>query len=163
MRHNHVPEMKPPSICINSSLQPIPNPGPRGQMPPDCSGGQVNHYWTRSFEEFSLKKARGDRSPADPAFRRDFGKFFEWNAAEREGQSTEGLISHDPPPQALIGAVKLQLARLQALPGVQPLVDEIERAFLTLLARFDHQGGLRAIYEATRRDFPWAATPDQQK
>ena len=156
MRHNHVPEMKPPGLCLNSALQPVPNPGPRGQMPADCSGGQVNHYWTRSFEEFSLKKARGDRAPADPAFRRDFGKFFEWNAPQRAGPSSEGLISFDPPPAELVSKVKRELTRLQALPGVAPLLNEIERAFPRLLARFDHQGGLRAIFEAVRRQFPWA-------
>jgi glycosyl transferase family 2 len=160
MRHNHVPKMKPPGLCLNSSLAPVANPGPRGQMSPDYGGGQVNHYWTRSFEEFSLKKARGDRAPPDAAaFRRDFSKFFEWNAPQGSGPSSEGMISFDPPHVELVGKVKQERERLQGLPGVQSRLDEIERAFPRLLARFDHQGGLRGIFEAARRDFPWAMEP----
>jgi hypothetical protein len=37
---------------------------------------------------------------------------------------------------------------------------EIERNFPRLLARFDDQGGLRAIYEAAREGYSWARDPD---
>jgi hypothetical protein len=160
MRHNHVPEMRPPGLCVNSALEPIGNPGARGQMTPEYAGGRINHYWTRSFEEFSLKKARGDQAPPDATvFRRDFRQFFEWNGPERAELRSEGMVEYDPPPDDLVRKVKIQLTRLAALPGVQPLVEQVEGSFAKLIARYDHLGGLRAIYEDLRKACPWANEP----
>jgi len=154
MRLNHVPDVKPTGFCVDSALRPINHPGPICQKPPEYDGGQINHYWTRSFEEYSLKKARGDRTPPDAAlFRRSFRHFFEWNAPERSGMSSEGLIGFEPPPDELVRKVKAQRARLEMLPGVPARLAEIERNFPRLLARFDDQGGLRAIYEEARKGY----------
>jgi hypothetical protein len=161
MRLNHVPDVKPTGFCVDSALRPIDHPGPICQKPPEYDGGQINHYWTRSFEEYSLKKARGDRAPPDAAlFRRSFRHFFEWNAPERSGMSSEGLIGFEPPPDELVRKVKAQRGRLEMLPGVPARLAEIERNFPRLLARFDDQGGLRAIYEAAREGYSWARDPD---
>jgi hypothetical protein len=163
MRHNHVPQMRPPELCVNSALQRIDNPGPGGQMTPEYAGGQINHYWTRSFEEFSLKKARGDHAPPDAAaFRRDFRHFFEWNGPERAALRSEGMVGYDPPPNDLVRKVKLQLARLTGLPGVQPLVEQIERRFPMLMARYDQLGGLRAIYDELCGKYAWANEPQTE-
>src|SRR5262249_30660388 len=153
MRHNHVPELKPFDIFVNSALHRIDNPGPTGLLEPEYAGGQINHYWTRSFEEFSLKKSRGDRVPPDAvAFTREVRQFFEWNGPERPAYRSEGWVEYDPPPEALIQRVKLGIIRLLSLPGVLPLVEEVERNFSRLIARYDDLGGLRAIYENLRKD-----------
>jgi hypothetical protein len=67
--------------------------------------------------------------------------------------SSEGLIGFEPPPDELVRKVTAQRVRLERLPGVPARLAEIERNFPRLLARFDNQGGLRAIYEEARKGY----------
>ena len=58
MRQQHFPEIKPGGFLVDSSFKPL-NAGTLWERhKPQYDGGRINHYWARSFEEFSVKKAR---------------------------------------------------------------------------------------------------------
>jgi hypothetical protein len=111
---------------------------------PVYSGGQLNHFWVKSFEEFSIKKARGDALRlAVNDYARGFELFFKWNGEE----SAANLAA---PPAALVARVKAEMARLAGLPGMARALREVRDRIPAMMARFDGAGGLRKIYEAAR-------------
>jgi hypothetical protein len=108
------------------------------------AGGRINHYWPKSFEEFSLKKARGDTlKMADNEYLRDFRLFFEWNGPETPE-------TYQPVDTAFLSTVRRGMAKLRSMPGVAACEAEVERQFPRLLARYDAAGGLPQIYEAVK-------------
>lgn len=141
MRLLHFPDLVAGAFAVRSGLDVIAPQSYWDRRPPCYHRGQINHYWTKSFEEFSIKKARGDAVDAVGSdYQRDFAKFFEYNGAE----TAENAV---PPPANLLARVERQQTRLMALPGVAGCVSAVRARLPAMLARFDHLGGLRAIYD----------------
>jgi len=144
MRQLHFPDIVSGGFLVRADFRRFDEEQRWTNVEPFYENGQINHYWHKSFEEFSIKKARGDTLVAkNNAFARDFELFFAWNGSE-------GPENHVPPPDSLVAAVEAECRRLSALPGVEDHLAEIRARLPCLLARFESQGGLRSIYERAR-------------
>ena len=140
MHRVHFPEMAHGGFLVGSDFAPLDKfLAWKKKTEPVFGSGRLNHYWCKSFEEFSVKKARGDATSLD-IWRREFGLFFTNNANETDE-------NFQPSPEGLVVAVEAEIEKLMALPGIENLVDELRTSFPILLQRFDRDGGLRAIYE----------------
>jgi hypothetical protein len=147
MRQIHYPDLADGAPLLLADLTPMDPARLWEASAPEFRHGRINHYWTRSFEEFSIKKARGDTlTLAENDYARDFKLFFVWNRDEAAG-------SPAAPAAAFLDAVEAERARILALPGVGAAMDEIERRFPAMLARFDASGGLAAIYDRVRDEW----------
>ena len=140
----HFPEMRAGGFMIDAEMVPLDMAKIWQPMIPTYENGCIRHYWNKSFEEFSVKKARGDslamnRETAD--FHRDFSLFFTWNIEERADNRV-------PAPAQTLQRVKSEIQFLKQLPGVNEASTEIERRFPDLIARYDEQGGLHSIYKS---------------
>lgn len=140
----HYPELAVPGFMVNSALQRVRLSAIHEGDELSYQGGRIRHYWVKSFEEFSVKKARGDSlssGPGTDAYKRDFIAFFEWNVQENQD-------NRFPPPESLVEEVKSELAFLLTVPGVTEAAGKIEAGFAGLISRYDAAGGLRSIYDA---------------
>ncbi len=150
MRFLHFPDLADDGFLVNSEFERVDmskiwDPGTE-----KYGGGRLRHYWCKSFEEFSVKKARGDslaRNEATQYYHRDFKLFFDWNVDENEA-------AFFPAPAALVADVKREIAHLLTLPGVGAASRQTDAHFLRLLARYDSAGGLKAIYDACLSSTP---------
>jgi hypothetical protein len=142
MRMLHFPEVRQDGIFLDSNLDQIEDKNLWNFTTPNYLGGRINHYWHKSFEEFALKKRRGDAlsSNARNEYSRDFKLYFDWNAEESE----ENL---DVPPPSLLRRIKAEVAYLHSLPGVSEIELAIESKFPSILESFENVGGLRTIFD----------------
>ncbi|WP_237151738.1 glycosyltransferase family 2 protein [Oryzibacter oryziterrae] len=141
MRLQHIPELFHRTTMVNSELQPVDLATVWMPHAPAYGGGRLNHYWPKSFQEYSLKKARGDTlQDVDNEYSRSFVQFFEWNAAD----TPESFVAADEP---LLRAVRQRCEALRALDGIREAEAAVEQRFETLTQRYDSEGGLRAIYD----------------
>jgi len=111
---------------------------------PVYEGGQLNHYWVKSFEEFSIKKARGDALSLE---RNDYARGFVDFFSRNERETPENFL---PPPPLLVARVRAEMDRLRALPGIARHLRDIRDRLPAMLARFDSAGGLAHLYTASR-------------
>lgn len=127
---SHMPRLIPGDIVLNGALEPVAEYS--FQMPVTFVHGQINHYFSKSFEEFVAKHLRvwGEKR---------LSEFF--TVADNLLRKPE-----EPVPPAWIARVNDEIARLQNLPGVPPESEKIEAAYAALLARFDRQYGIEAQY-----------------
>jgi len=58
----HFPEMAPGGFLIRSDFTLLEKAlcWNKKKLAPVFASGQLNHYWSKSFEEFSIKKLRGN-------------------------------------------------------------------------------------------------------
>jgi hypothetical protein len=144
MRAQHFPELRPARRIVDSAFDPLDPDRAWEEWPTQYAGGQINHYWPKSFEEFSLKKARGDAlTLPDNEYIRDFRLFFEWNGPDTEE-------THHPAEPTFLSQVKQKIGELRALDGVAVCEQEAEHGFRRLVARYDQAGGLRRLYETVK-------------
>jgi hypothetical protein len=153
MRLQHVPEMFPGATVVDSSLAPFDLSKAWQPRPPVYEGGRLNHYWPKSFQEYSLKKARGDALPLeDDEYRRGFSLFFQWNAPE----TPDTLFA---PDEALLARVATRREALRALPGVREAESVVEKRFGVLLDRYRSDDGLERIYQNLLENTPHGLQP----
>jgi hypothetical protein len=143
MRFDHYPEVKPGCFVVDSVFDPI-DLGEIETRPPHYGGGRINHYWTRSFEEFSIKKARGAtlKLPTN-LYDRPYSLFFEWNGFETPE-------NHFPPDPSLLRKVKKQLEELKGLEGIRTASARIERNFPAFVKRIAGKIDLHKLYEDSK-------------
>jgi hypothetical protein len=142
----HRPVLRPGCFAVDSELQRFDLARAFEQRAPRYAGGYLAHYWAKSFEEFSLKKARGDSlNIEDNEYKRDFSLFFSWNRAET-------AATLQPVDRVFLRRVKKRIALLRELEGVAEKEQEINRRFGQLLSRYDRVGGLRKLYAEFNRE-----------
>lgn len=141
MRMVHAPDTLGDAFFVDSSFSPIEVVDCRA--PVNCSGGHMNHYWGRSFEEFAVKKARGDSLKTDH-YRRDFEHFFVLYGRQQDDNRW-------PVDPKLVAAVKRKIAELMDLPGVRATAATVEAEYAGLIARYSVHHGLADLYEQLRR------------
>ena len=146
MRQVHYPEPSPGGFLVDSDMTPLGKGDIWAKPPSSGQGGYLNHYWSKSFEEFSIKKARGDTLAANAhgEWARTFDQFFSWNGAE----TADNLA---PSPEALLRRVAAEHDRIMALPEVAWHVAQARARLPEMLARFEPAGGLRHIYDTLRQ------------
>jgi hypothetical protein len=140
MRWQHIPELRPGRFVVDSAFRPMDISGPLEDWPVEYAGGRINHHWPKSFEEFSIKKARGNALKlADNIYARDFRLFFEWNGPDTPE-------THRPVDPAFLDTVRRGIAEMRSM----PCETDVEHGFRRLLDRYDDAGGLSRIYEALK-------------
>jgi len=112
------------------------------------SGGVVEHFWGKSFEEFLVKKRRGDamNAPGRP-FHRSFDDYFGW------AETLTPEILH-PWPEAMLAATKDQLARFAAKPGFAQVQDRAEARYDAYAQTVRNDPALRQLYTEMLARFP---------
>lgn len=144
MRCDHYPEVKDGGIVVDSVFDPL-DMDSIFDAAPRYGGGRVNHYWTRSFEEFAIKKARGATLKlSENQYDRPLSSFFAWNGFETPD-------NHYPPDMTFLRNVKSRIEELKALEGVRAASEKIERNFPEFVRRIAG-GDLRKLYEESRTD-----------
>ena len=144
MRQQHIPDLLAGRMIVDSTFEPLDTTGPWQDWPMQYAGGRINHYWPKSFEEFSVKKARGEAlKMVDNEYLRDFRLFFDWNGPDTPE-------TYQPVDAVFLDTVQRGMARLRSMPGVAACEAEVERQFPRLLARYDAAGGLPRIYETLK-------------
>ncbi len=130
-RTSHIPDLPPRDIVLNGGLEPVEKPGYLIQH--DYRYGQINHYFNKSFEEFVGKHLRvwGDRT---------FEDFF------RLGGNRD-LGPEERLPAAWLGRVHAEIAAIRGLPGIAEAAATVERGYTELLAAFDRQRGIEALFD----------------
>lgn len=144
----HRPVLRSGCFAVDSELQPFDLAQTFEPHKPRYGGGYLAHYWAKSFEEFSLKKTRGDSLNIDE-YKRDFSMFFLWN-----GVKTPRTLQ--PIDRVFFSRVKDRITLLRGLDGVTEAEQEINRRFRQLLSRYDDVGGLRRLFvEFKRKPDQW--------
>ena len=137
MRQEHFPDVKAGGFLVDSAFDVLPfdvkELWKKHQV--QYAGGRINHYWPKSFEEFAIKKARGQTLQLDEnLYDRPFELFFTWN----------GYASKDnyyPIDTVVLGRVRETMKKLKQIAGVGALADQIDREFPTVLDRY-YNGGV---------------------
>ena len=148
MRILHFPILFNPGFFVDQNFEPITSVTVNTDegwlyrdRQGDVSNGYIRHYWCKSFEEFAIKKIRGDAlGLEDNFYRRNFSDFFAWNASD-------SAAMHKPPSDWLVERVDREYQFLLEIPGIRSLQETLERDFERL---FDPIGGpekLRLIYD----------------
>ena len=140
MHHVHVPVLSPGRKAVTSGF--LPCPALSHEMPADYSGGQLNHYWNKSFQEFVFKRRRGDGTLGAGAAAKDFATFFEWGQAERPLEA---------PDSAMVRKVQKELGALLSVPRIRQASALVERRFQEMLERYDRQSSLRELDDGHAR------------
>lgn len=140
MRCQHHAEVRPGYLVVDSAFAPIDMTQIWTRSEPNYHGGQINHYWAKSFEEFMVKKSRGATlTMKENHFNRPYQKFFTWN-----GHATPE--NYHPTDPSLIQAMHREVARLRELPGVARLADAIDGKFREFVKGLSVDGELSQIY-----------------
>jgi hypothetical protein len=143
MRHEHYPDVKVGGFLVDSAFSIISGDVKElwKKRNPQYSGGHLNHYWPKSFEEFALKKARGQTLNLDEnLYDRPFEMFFRWNGYG----SVDNYYPIDP---VMLGRVRETVKKFKGMAGVGAVADQIERGFPALLKHFyDGEEHLRSLY-----------------
>jgi hypothetical protein len=107
-----------------------------------AEGGWIDHYWGKSFEEFVVKKRRGDRlALRSGQFRRDYESFFTWTKPMT-------AANFSPVPGAVIDGIKNALARFDAKAGYRELMAQIEGKYEAEAGMLRNDPELRRVYDA---------------
>ncbi len=140
---NHFPWVRDDCTIVDSVLNPVDVDSKAWRIP-KYAGGRINHYWTRSFEEFAVKKARGEtlKLPVN-LFYRPYKNFFQWNGLETPE-------NHYPVDPVLVANVKREIKELEMLEGVQSAATKINLNFPDFLSRIRSGDELRKIYRDSK-------------
>lgn len=141
MKPLHSPYILEGCFAIDGALQPraMDELFVEHDWPEDT--GILYHYWCKSFEEFYLKKSRGDTIKLeDNAYRRDLSQFFDWNG---NADSTPLCVMSPH----LLDKVTAVLDRLSLLPDMRGAIASTENSFRRLVAQDDAGRPLRLLYQ----------------
>jgi hypothetical protein len=144
----HVPEYDRPVAVRDSAFTLVAQEDDWTRRQQPGTGGWVEHFWGKSFEEFLIKQRRGEvlALSAKP-FRRATEEFFKWAPPVRPGNAA-------PWPDAMLDATKEKLAQFAARPGFTALQDMVERRYAAYAATVRDDAKLRAIYDEMIVRFP---------
>lgn len=124
--------------------------------PKSSYGGWLDHYWGRSFEEFLIKKARGD-SLAIPGgqFKRDFSNYFFW---------TEKLTpeNYRPVDHKTISRIKNRVNQYERDISYRVLKQSAEDKYQNARNEFAEQGDLGALFRSVSLEFTAGVTSNSQ-
>jgi hypothetical protein len=144
MRREHHPEMAPGFLVLDSAFNPIDIGAIWERRTAEYSGGRINHYWPRSFQEFAIKKARGAAlGPEQNIYDRPYDRFFAWN-----GHATDE--NHHPTDPNWCKILHDRIDALRRLDGVAAAADRIEEEWPFILANVADERRLREDYERNR-------------
>ncbi|WP_084678940.1 tetratricopeptide repeat protein [Methylocystis sp. ATCC 49242] len=141
----HYPNIPPDGFLARADFTRLDWSLRQKKLDPVFTSGRLAHYWCKSFEEFAVKKARGDALTNHTIWKREFKDFFTFTNNARETPR-----NYHPAPESLIRAVEAEMEMLRALPGVASHLAKIEEKRRSFLEQFEPDGGLPAIYESVK-------------
>ena len=119
----HTPLLDAGVPVLDSALAEVAPEQIWAEQPKSSAGGWIEHFWAKSFVEFSVKKLRGDALAIPTGeFRREFALFVDWNSA----MTDETL--HPVPPE-MLSRSRAALERLRAIPAIAAAADVVETTF----------------------------------
>jgi hypothetical protein len=141
LRDFHAPRLAPGGIIRDSTFAPVP---PEKLWAPNSpkndSGGWIDHYWAKSFEEFLIKKRRGDAlASQDKAFQRAYELFFTWTSAA----TPENFL---PAPESLTSAIAAIMAGFAAKPSYQTLQSQLQARYAAYADEINADSAIRQLY-----------------
>ncbi|MGA2538830.1 MAG: glycosyltransferase family 2 protein, partial [Terracidiphilus sp.] len=143
----HIPTLEKGSILVDSALSPVDADFTWSRNPKSPAGGTISHFWGKSFEEFAVKKRRGELlSLGNDSFSRKFKEYFEWTT----NPTPENF---HPAPQILLQRLQSSLGQLRAIPGVNPASDRIEAMYNELCRKIEAENNLRGLFNQLRLSF----------
>jgi hypothetical protein len=138
----HRPRLTPPGVFRDAEMNVIPSDELKSStrtLP--YTAGWVDHYWGRSFEEYCIKKARGDTMNLSSGhWKRDFSQYFSWSGSMR----SEHLW---PQPRILQERVAQELARIQGQPGFAEVWRGTEAHYAALFSSLRANQELRQVFD----------------
>lgn len=144
MRRQHCPDLIAGKLLCDSALKEVSLEKFWDRKLPEYAGGQINHYWPKSFEEFVIKKARGAAlGGSDNPYDRPYKQFFEWNGLAES-------CGHHTPDNSLLAAVHSEMSRLRALPDVSEAEAAVERGFSRRLSEIATPEEVRTLYQRNK-------------
>jgi hypothetical protein len=147
LRHVHAPSLDWDGVVRDTAFAPVEDVWD-GQHR-TIEGGWVDHYWAKSFEEFIVKKRRGESLDlADGNFKRSFEEFFTWTFPGR-------AENHLPVPEPLLASLKHELGRFEAMPGYGPLKTGLDDSYAAFAVQTREDAELRRIYAEFLARYPW--------
>ena len=123
MRCIHIPEMWTPH-AVNSAFEPA-DISTYMIAPPEFSGGKINHYYHKSFEEFGIKRDRGEGSSAGGLSGKNLETFFTWDIPL-------GADTLNPVPKLLRQRVQTELDRLLSIASIADAQNRVEGQYVSL-------------------------------
>jgi len=147
LHYVHMPFVEPGAVVRDTAFNEIIHYDIWSKTPKTEAGGWIDHYWGRSFEEFCVKKRRGDALELETLFKREHELFFQWSA-------WPGPENHRPMPEAMLAAVKRELAKLEARPGYREIMAGVTAFYEDYFARLRADAEVRQIYEVLLAQFP---------
>jgi hypothetical protein len=147
VRHQHYADVIAGGFQVDSAFREVADPETMWSEPPTYESGWINHYWPKSFEEFAIKKARGQTLVLEEnTYDRPFHLFFNWNDYEIAG-------NHVPVDPVLCAQVRAGVEDLRRLAGVAAVADAIESRFPQLLEHYyGDRSCLRLLYEEHKNE-----------
>ena len=135
----HIPRPVPGGFGVNSSFEQVGVE--TADIACNLSGGKINHYWNKSFEEFMIKRQRAD----DVGWHnREIESFFAWDVIPSRQ-------SFDPFPWELTKRLRSEHEFLLSIPGTFDIVHRVDELYSALSSRICHSDQLAAIYLSGRR------------
>jgi hypothetical protein len=132
----HIPRLLPRRTAIDGKGQIIAELAPR--LSPNYALGQINHYWSKSFPEFVLKKQRGLASRGLAGEQRSYDQYFEWNR--------NAAMTREPFPESLSRAMVDEMHRIADLPGMNAALSNVGRNHERMLSEARTNPGYESLY-----------------
>jgi hypothetical protein len=144
----HFPEFDQPRIMRDSEFNIIPHEAGWYLRQWPGTGGWMEHFWGKSFEEFLIKKRRGETLALDgKPFHREDENFFQWAPPAIPRTAA-------PWPEAMLAATKARLAQFAQKPGFTALQESVEARYAAYAEGVRNDAALRARYDEMSRRFP---------
>ena len=142
----HIPTLDAGARLLDSSFAPILPEDVWSDARKSAAGGWIDHYWGRSFEEFVIKKTRGDAlAIPEGQFQRAYELFFSWTAACTEE-------NRSPVPAPLLASVRTKLAHFGRDPEFRALTEKASAFYESHAAALKADPALIALYERLRQE-----------
>jgi hypothetical protein len=139
----HIPTLEAGARYVDSDLSPLEVETIWGMKPKSGSGGSIAHFWGKSFEEFAVKKMRGDLlhlNEDKSLFSRRFDQYFRWTAEFNPE-------NFHPLPRTLADRTYRAIEELRSIPGVSAAIEQIAAKFAEFSKQVEKETNLRATYE----------------
>ncbi len=133
MFHLHIPIPKKWGFFVDSDLEKYTPYELNKAATHNYSGGQVNHYWSKSFEEFLVKKARGESLVGSKTleFSRSLDDYFNYSPQNMNA-------SLDALPECLLERIREERAELLGSEAIRLANDFVTLRFQKLVERISN-------------------------
>ena len=149
LRTVHLPMLNGSAKFYDSSFAEADLDGGWAKEPKTPAGGWIDHYWGRSFEEFLIKKLRGDTLDIPTGqFRRNYENYFSWTS-----KITPDNLS--PVPAVIVEGIKQGLASFDQDPTFHAIIEEVGTKYSLYRNKINLENDVNEVFNILKseRDF----------